>query len=354
MGMRMEIKGLSLGKAGFLLFLSFLISLFILSFCYSQSRNPGVYEKDSSANLGDRNKRREYSTGIRYGEEPVKGWWWYQDYYKDKSKEEERKPPLDERQNLLAEQGEKKQSNKTEVSQERSSDSKQKKFKPLNEYTYEELLRMPVSEFRELYNYYLELAVSNPTEENIFNFLNLQEVLVKKALAFTSAYQYVQQKYADYYSGGFYPIARPGIEALQLAKQMEIDTILKRVKDDFGLVLFVKKGCPYCVAQARIMDYIIAEGFKVRYVDVDEYPRFASEYGVEIVPTILLVHRSGWALPIGSGVISLDEIKRRIYGIWKIWSGNESPETYSLYLFERGTPLDPKVPPPLWRQNQKR
>lgn len=325
-----------------LCFLNIFLYFSIFGIGYSQDRDiSGVEKKDERL-------KKEFSTGLRYREEPAKGWWWYRDYFSDKSEEFQKSS---EKQDRISEQ---KKDQVDKLSSEKEEAGRQKKFKPLSEYTYEELLRMPVNEFRELYNYYLEMAVSNPTEENIYNYLNLQEVLVKKAIAFTSAYQYVQQKYADYYSGGFYPISKPGVEALQQARLSEIDNVLKSVKDEFGLVLFVKKSCPYCLAQAQIMKYMVAEGFKVRYIDVDEFPGFASEFGVEVVPTILLVHRSGQALPIGSGVISLDEIKRRIYGVWKIWSGTESPESYSLYLFERGTPLDPKVPPPLWQKKHRK
>lgn len=337
-------------------FLNIFFYVFAFDLGYSQDRSINAIERNVSDNMKARDEKvkKEFSTGLRYKEPPAKGWWWYQDYFVDKHEELQEKVPLaNENQKHVSGQ-EKKQQDKTDFSLEKDTVDKQKKFKPLSEYTYEELLRMPVNEFRELYNYYLEMAVSNPTEENVYNYLNLQEVLVKKAIAFTSAYQYVQQKYADYFSGGFYPVAKPGVEALQRAKLAEINAALRSVKDEFGLVVFVRKDCPYCLVQAQIMEYMIAEGFKVRYIDVDEFPRFASEFGVEVVPTILLVHRSGQALPIGSGVISLDELKRRIYGVWKIWSGTESPESYSLYLFERGTPLDPKVPPPLWQQRYKK
>lgn len=340
-------------------FLNIFLYIFAFDLCCLYGRNIDVGERSFLDNTRARDERvkGEFNTGLRYNESPARGWWWYQDYHADKRERFQEKDLLPDRNQKHVLEHEEKQQNRTDFPMEREvadKQNRQKKFKPLSDYTYEELLRMPVSEFRELYNYYLELAVSDPTEENIYNYLNLQEVLVKKAIAFTSAYQYVQQKYADYFSGGFYPITRPGIEALQRARLAEIDAALRYVKDDFGLVLFVKRECPYCLVQAQILEYMVAEGFKVRYVDVDKFPRFASEFGVEIVPTILLVHRSGRALPIGSGVISLDEIKRRIYGVWKIWSGIESPESYSLYLFERGTPLDPKVPPPLWRQKQNR
>ncbi len=267
-----------------------------------------------------------------------RGWWWYET-----------------EKNIKSEKKEKDDEVKREKA-EKQLQEKQKEFKeevkPLTEYTYEELLYMEPKKFRELFNYYLERAIAQPTEENLFYYFNLVDVARKKAALFSYMYDYTMQKYAQYLPTTVYPVSVPGIEA-RIERQK--DEILKYVlgkKNDYGLIVFIQPGCPYCEAQIRILDRASIDGINIKYVDITRYPESISKFGIEVTPTIIIVHRNGQYLTIGSGVQALDTIYFAIYRALRIFEG-EDPARATIYEFQRLTPLDPYEPPPLWRKKGK-
>ncbi|MEM5854985.1 MAG: conjugal transfer protein TraF [Candidatus Aenigmatarchaeota archaeon] len=280
--------------------------------------------------------------------EGKRGWWWYEDPKKEEKIEKvyndttiiKVQPPLEVREPKKEEP--KEPPKKEEL-----------RIKPLHEYSYEELLYMPVEEFRKIFEYYANKAISEPTEENVYNYFNLVDVLRKKAFLFSSVYAYVAQKYGQYLPGVVYPVNVPGIESRLALQTNEVERIVFGRINDYGLVFFVRSGCPYCEVQYNILKRLIARGVRVKVVDITGRSDLVSRFGIEVVPTIVLVYKNGDYIPISSGVESLDSLMFKIYRGIAILEG-ENPGRYGLYDFQKGTPLDPFEPPPLWRNKNSK
>ncbi|MEM4134385.1 MAG: conjugal transfer protein TraF [Candidatus Micrarchaeia archaeon] len=266
-----------------------------------------------------------------------RGWWWYEDPEKKV-----------EPQKL------KKQEKITEVPETKKQDFK-KKIKPLKDYKYEELLYMPVDEFKEIYNYYLELAVGNPSEENIYNFYNIQDVMRKKALLFTTRSMYVWQKYPELSTARDVPVAYPGLVAKKEEMKREISSVLASKKGDYGLILFISPTCPYCKTQAEIVKMIQNYyGWDIKIVDITKDKQAPAVFAIEVVPTLILVHReSGNWLPVGTGVVPLMDLETNILlAVRNIEGASEAK--WGLYQFQENTSLDPLEPSPLWKKGSQK
>jgi len=304
----------------------------------AQGQNMDKYYKDK----GEKPKAMGY-----YKDSGRRGWWWYEDPMK---KEEEKKEVRKEEA--------KKEEEKREEAKKEEKEKKVKKeeeVKPLYEYSYEELLRMPVDQFKKILEHYENLAVSNPTEENLYYYYNILDIARKKALLFTMQAMYVWQKYPELSTARDYPVVMPGIQAKYEAMGREINSYLVGKRYDYGLVVFVSSRCPYCKVQLNVVKaFVDYYGWEVKIVDIDYDKRAVSNFGIEVVPTIILVSkRTGGWFPLSSGVITVDEIKERIYLAMRKLEGDLQPERWGLYKFQEGTSLDPLRPSPLWDKENR-
>ncbi|MBO8143567.1 MAG: conjugal transfer protein TraF [Thermodesulfobacterium sp.] len=271
-----------------------------------------------------------------YNTAEKKGWWWYKE---EKEKKEKEKKPA------------KKEIKKEEKKQEEAW----KPPKPLEEYTYDELLKMPVSEFKKLFNYYKELAVSDPTNEKyVYYYYNLLDVARKKALIFMAQSMNVLSKYPELNVRKDVPTINPAIKKTFELQREEEKKALREIGENFGLIVFVKEGCPYCEIQLSIMKYFTSQGIPVKVVDVSKDDRAVSRFGIEVVPTIILVHReSGNYFPVAVGATSASELYQRIATISGYLEGRKKIGQTYLYEFQKGTSLDPYTPPPLFKNRLK-
>ncbi|MEM1660974.1 MAG: conjugal transfer protein TraF [Candidatus Bathyarchaeia archaeon] len=276
-----------------------------------------------------------------YGESKKQGWWWYKDYVKEEKEEKIKEV--------------KKEEKREEKKEEEVKEAKKEEFKPLTEYSYEELLKMPVEQFQRLFNYYRDLAISDPSNEtNVYYFLNLVDVARKKALIFMATTQNVLNKYPELDVRKDVPLIYPAIRVSMEMQREEERASLSQLRDEIGLVLFVKRGCPYCDVQKEIIKHYLAEGVPVKIVDIEVEKGAVSRFGIVSVPTLgLVVKRTGEFYPLGSGVIALSEIDARIARVLGIVRGEKDPSQSFLYQHQLGTSLDPKVPPPLFRKKME-
>ena len=279
----------------------------------------------------------DYDYRVPAGKE---GYWWYE-VKKEKEKEEKKK------QEVKAEK-------KTER-KEKKNEEEWKPEKPLEAYTYKELLKMPVSKFRKLLNYYRDLAISNPTEKNVYYYYNLVDVARKKALLFMAQTMNVMYKYPSLYVGKDVPVIDPGIQAEFKQKKESDFAFLEELKKDFGLILFVKEGCPYCEVEKKIVSYLFSQGVPVKIVDVSVRPDVVERFAIQAVPTAILVYRkTGKYLPVAVGIVSLSELERNMATAASFLKGKKKEGQLFLYDFQKGSTLDPYTPPPLWRKEERK
>lgn len=274
------------------------------------------------------------------------GWWWYQDYVVKEREELNKKKESEEK----FKPKEKEKLSRNEAKEEKTTVSSGID-KELEEYTYEELLKLPPSKIRALYDYYLERAVENPSDENVLKFLHVVDLMRKKALTFTYSIERVFSRYPELSINTQIPSVGPAIIARRGMFDDYLRKALKKTRE-YGLIVFVRRNCPYCKVMLDILSRAYENtSVEIKLVDLDADPRPIEKLGISVVPTTYLVHYSTESLhPIVTGVVSVEEFLYRISSKLDEIEGRSPSTTYGMPDYYRGTPVDPSYVPPMWRK----
>ena len=213
----------------------------------------------------------------------------------------------------------------------------------VDDYSYEELWNMYPVEFQELVKHRMNVAVQSPTEENVEEYLIIQDIARRKSVAFASAVGYVRQMHPELGNSDVHPITSPGRRALVQIKQEEVNETIQESSDEFALIMFTQDNCKFCDAQKSILNFLTMRyAWNVRYVDINENPGISRKFGIEQTPSIILVHRDSQDhLPISVGVQSLPTIAKRIYRSIRFFHGEITMEQWYLHDFKKNTGGDP-------------
>jgi conjugal transfer pilus assembly protein TraF len=214
----------------------------------------------------------------------------------------------------------------------------------LADYSTEQLWDMHPDDFQDLLMEFQKKAVQRPTEENVHDYLTMQDLARRKAAAYANVASYVIQKYVDLDVGREYPVAAPGVVARVKMQKEEISATIRDAAADHALLYFASRDCSYCQEQQQILRYFTDRyGWQIREIDVDAKPAIAARFGIRTTPTLLLIaqNRPDY-LPVASGVVALDELERSLYRSIRLLNGQITPQEYSVYDFQKGGGLDPE------------
>jgi len=251
-------------------------------------------------------------------QESKHGWFWYEDPV---STEDERKEPMPEPNNAVP----------RDVS--------------LAQYSTTTLWNMYPDDFQQLLNGLQKKAVQYPNEKNIVEYLAIQDIARRKALAYANAAQYVTQKRADLFNlSQVYPTSSPGTVARVQMQQDEIAGIIHGARNDHALLFMISAGCGFCEKQAQILAYFVDKyGWQVKPVDIEREPNLALRFNITTTPTLLLIRQEDQKnfMSIATGVATLPEIERNLYQAIRSLRGDTSMESFTTYDFQKGSALDP-------------
>jgi conjugal transfer pilus assembly protein TraF len=255
-------------------------------------------------------------SGNRFYQDTRQGWFWYED------------PPLE-----LEEQ--KETPEKPEFP---------RNIPTLDNYSIDELWNMHPDDFQGLLNGLQKRAVQYPTEKNILQYLVIQDVARRKALAYTHASMYVTQKYSDLFSiNQVYPTAEPGITARVRMQQDEIEETIGRAGADHALLFFTSPGCGFCEKQVQILAYFLEKyGWQIKTVDIRQNSNAAARFNITTTPTLLLIEKGQEAyMTVATGVIAMTELERKLYRAIRYLQGDTKNDNFLMYDFQKGSTLDP-------------
>jgi conjugal transfer pilus assembly protein TraF len=180
----------------------------------------------------------------------------------------------------------------------------------------------------------LDNAILNPTDENVKNYIALQNQLSDKASAFANTWQKVLLENPELN----YSLVHP---TNNIASQIDID--LRHQKEDLaiaklatesGLFFFYKSTCPYCQRFApTVKDF--AERYKIAVIPITldgialpEFPESkldngqAAKFHVTVEPSLFAVNPyTKKAYPIAYGMISEESLRQRILDIANNFQG---------------------------------
>ena len=182
-----------------------------------------------------------------------------------------------------------------------------------------------------------DLAVMNPSEQNMKDYLELWQLTQDKGSVFADNWRRVvwQNPSLDYAQRR--PVNNSAIKIYDEGRLQNEEQQLRTLAREHGLIFFFRSDCPYCHAMAPTLRMLSDRyGIEVLAVSVDgqglpDFPQprdgraQAAAWGVERVPALFIGSRqTGDHAPIGFGMMALSEIVNRIF----VLTGTRSGENF--------------------------
>lgn len=172
-----------------------------------------------------------------------------------------------------------------------------------------------------------DLAILEPTPEHVKNYIEAQEATMNRAAVFSDTWRRVIWQNPDVN----YELKRPANNAAiktynELNRENERQTLADFSKD-WGIFFFFRSDCPYCHRMAPMLKmFSDTYGISILPISEDggglpEYPHpqvdkagIAQQLGLDVVPSLILGNiKDHRMIPIASGMVSAEDILRRIY-----------------------------------------
>ena len=171
------------------------------------------------------------------------------------------------------------------------------------------------------------IAIINPSEQNIRNYLNIQNFVIEKASTFADVAQRViwaTPELDPTVTGR--PVNAKALEVFDREQAGARTNTVAQLSQTHALFFFFRSDCPYCHQFAPLLkDFEAKFGLHIVPISVDGggLPEFrnprvdngiARTLDVRQVPALFLAEpRGGRITPIGYGVLSESELLERIY-----------------------------------------
>ena len=171
------------------------------------------------------------------------------------------------------------------------------------------------------------IAIINPSEQNIRNYLNIQNFVIEKASTFADVAQRViwaTPELDPTVTGR--PVNAKALEVFDREQTGARTNTVAQLSQTHALFFFFRSDCPYCHQFAPLLkDFEAKFGLKIVPISVDGggLPEFRSPrvdngiartLDVRQVPALFLAEpRGGKITPIGYGVLSESELLERIF-----------------------------------------
>jgi len=186
-----------------------------------------------------------------------------------------------------------------------------------------------VEETREIFQASLNTALMTPTRFNVKRYMYAKQWFMVRAETFANVVQRVRWQSPDLDYSVSHPVNHIGLSVYKNERRKEDEANMVALGDQGdGLFFFMSSSCSYCAALAPLLRDIQQEyGLPVMAITVDggglpEFPNprpdngISEQLGVVTVPTLYLVRpATDEYIPIGSGVMSKNEIMERIYSL---------------------------------------
>ena len=171
-----------------------------------------------------------------------------------------------------------------------------------------------------------DLAVMNPTDQNMKDFLQAWQMVQDKASVFADNWRRVVWQTPELDYALKRPVNNQAIKSHDSQRGASEAQQLRELAKDHGLIFFFRSDCPYCHAMAPLLRQLSqAYGLEVLPVSIDgaglpDFPRFkdgraqAQAWGIERVPALFIGSKqTGDKAAIGFGAMAMTDIVERIF-----------------------------------------
>jgi conjugal transfer pilus assembly protein TraF len=171
-----------------------------------------------------------------------------------------------------------------------------------------------------------DLAVMNPTDRNLKDYLELWQLTQEKGSIFADNWRRVVWQTPELDYSLKRPTNNAAIKTYDATREANEEQQLRMLAKDHGLIFFFRSDCPYCHAMAPVLKMLSEKyGIEVLGVSVDgrglpEFPNprngraQAAAWGIERVPALFIGSKeTGDKAAIGFGAMALTDIVNRIF-----------------------------------------
>ena len=198
----------------------------------------------------------------------------------------------------------------------------------------------------------LQMAVINPSEANVLNYLTLWQESKQKASVFTDVAQAVAWRTPSVNDDflGVRPTSPAATQVFDRQREEEQAATVSLLARTHGMFFFFRSDCPYCHALAPMLRQFSAKyGMTIFPVSMDggglpEYPSSQRDNGIaarlvnalgippeefQVPFTVLARPDTGEVLPVGFGVMTASEMVERIEMVMRLRAqqGDSKPGT---------------------------
>ncbi|MCB1067427.1 MAG: conjugal transfer protein TraF [Chlamydiia bacterium] len=205
------------------------------------------------------------------------------------------------------------------------SKSPQEKEPAIKPKTPEEAAKLAELEKQKL-KALLALALMDPTEENVKNYITRQHRWMQQSQDFSNSWKRVMLQ--DPLLGDILenPTSTYGIQARKERENLEKQALLKHLSQDHFLLFFFQGKDPFSQRASEMISLFAEENhWKIKAVSLDgeglknfsefEIDQGVSEIiGVKVAPSFFVVNpKANHVYPVGAGLLSLSELEENIF-----------------------------------------
>lgn len=185
-------------------------------------------------------------------------------------------------------------------------------------------LPQTVTAMRERAEELLALAIESPTEARVAAYMAYQQQLTRRSEQFARVWQRVLWQHPELDPTVTDPVTAAALSPVQADRVRRQDAALADLARTAGLFYFFSGRCPLCEVQSPIVAaFAEAYGFRVIAVSLDGAPDpvfeqakvdhgAAEKLGVTQVPAVFLARPPSEVLRVGTGLLTMEELSRRI------------------------------------------
>lgn len=268
--------------------------------CFTQSA--------SSASLAESGLKAQPSADAYYNRH-AEGWYWYQD-----PEEATPAPPV-----AKAESTPKKE-------EKRITEDKAPEPLPSSAPTSQKPSELFSAKWlRENLEKYRDVAITNPTPDNVKAYMLLQRLAMDRAQKFAQVTQQVVIGNPMLDETFRRPLASFGAKKVDWEAGQQADRILLKIAQKAGIFFFFKSDCRYCIAEAPLVKMLEDNGFDVLAISIDggtlpnaTFKKLrmnngqAEALGLSATPATFLVSPDGRFENLGEGLFAYPELRSRI------------------------------------------
>lgn len=197
----------------------------------------------------------------------------------------------------------------------------------------------PVKAMKQLHkmlNAALDRAIFFPTDQNVKNYMVLQNLVTKRAALFTARWKQVLLNDPNLDYSVTHPTSSIGREIYLNQYRQKEDQAIRKFAQHEGLFFFYRGDCPYCHRFAPILKDF-AEKYDIHVIPISlgagflpEFPNSRVDRGqaallhVQVYPSLFAVNpKTKKIIPVAYGLMSEQALRERILNIVTNFNGDE-------------------------------